>query len=166
MEKAPPSAVPLSPFVGEFRRRRIFARQPPVNGLWPLPAVLAANANPFRAVLIQLLFYLLRARGSLIASPPPKGKAPPMAVLCLLVEVRGIEPLSENQFTQLSPGAGPDQISPTASSGTSLTPSSHFVHDRFNGNHRCMFTTQMTPGRGSWSSPGRRAALLAAAQPN
>ena len=71
-----------------------------------------------------------------------------------MVEVRGIEPLSENRFTRLSPGAVPDRISPAASSGTSLTQGSHFFHDRLNGHHRCMFTTQMTPSRGSWSSPG------------
>ncbi len=50
-----------------------------------------------------------------------------------LVEVRGIEPLSENRSARLSPGAEPDHISPVSSSGTNWKQGSHFVHDRFNG---------------------------------
>ena len=50
-----------------------------------------------------------------------------------MVEVRGVEPLSENPFMQLSPGADPVQISLCRGTGTNRDIGSHFVLDRFNG---------------------------------
>jgi len=44
-------------------------------------------------------------RSTPIPKPPPKRRAPPMAVLFFLVEARGVEPLSENLLIQLSPSA-------------------------------------------------------------
>ena len=76
----------------------------------------------------------------------------------LLVEMRGVEPLSENPSTRLSTGVVPDQISRCQRPGTNSGNGSHLMHDRFNGEtpvHGYHFMT-LTPG--SWSSPanGRR----------
>ena len=75
-----------------------------------------------------------------------------------MVEMRGVEPLSENPSTRLSTGVVPDQISRCQRPGTNSGNGSHLMHDRFNGEtpvHGYHFMT-LTPG--SWSSPanGRR----------
>ena len=59
--------------------------------------------------------------------------------LCLfvLVEARGVEPLSENPSIQLSPGALCRLEFPAVSAGTqALTLGSHFMRDPFNGERR------------------------------
>ena len=81
-----------------------------------------------------------------------------------VVEMRGVEPLSENLSTQLSTGVFPALISRCRRPGTNSGSGSHFVHDRFNGElpvHGHHFMT-LTPG--SWSSPANGRRLSAAAR--
>ncbi len=78
----------------------------------------------------------------------------------VMVEMRGVEPLSENRSMRLSPGAASDWISPSSVSGAKPTAGSHFVRDRFNGETPMHGHRYMTLRRGSRSSLGERAALL------
>ena len=83
----------------------------------------------------------------------------------LLVEMRGVEPLSENRSMRLSPGASSDQISLWTVSDAKPDTGSHFVRDRLNGEPPMHGHRYMTFSLGSRYSRGERAALLAAALP-
>ena len=82
-----------------------------------------------------------------------------------LVEMRGVEPLSENRSMRLSPGASPDQISLGTTSDARSDTGSHFLRDRLNGEPPMHGHRYMTFSLGSRYSRGERAALLAAALP-
>ena len=76
-----------------------------------------------------------------------------------LVEMRGVEPLSENRSMRLSPGAASDQISLWTTSGARSDTGSHFVRDRLNGEPPMHGHRYMTFSLGSRYSQGERAAL-------
>ena len=82
-----------------------------------------------------------------------------------MVEMRGVEPLSENRSMRLSPGAASDHISLGTTSGARSDTGSHFVRDRLNGEPPMHGHRYMTFSLGSRYSRGERAALLAAALP-
>ena len=82
-----------------------------------------------------------------------------------LVEMRGVEPLSENRSMRLSPGASSDYISLRTVSDAKPYAGSHFVRDRLNGEPPMHGHRYMTFSLGSRYSRGERAALLAAALP-
>ena len=77
----------------------------------------------------------------------------------LLVEMRGVEPLSENRSMRLSPGASSDQISLWTTSDAKSDTGSHFVRDRLNGEPPMHGHRYMTFSLGSRYSQGERAAL-------
>ena len=78
--------------------------------------------------------------------------------LLRLVEVRGIEPLSENLLIQLSPGAEHLlSLFLRRADAQARGRSNRFLRDRFNGNCRCTCTTKMTLSLGSWSYREERA---------
>ena len=79
--------------------------------------------------------------------------------LCVVVEMRGVEPLSENRSMRLSPGAASDQISLWTISDAKSDTGSHFVRDRFNGEPPMHGHRYMTFSLGSRYSRGERAAL-------
>ncbi len=59
-----------------------------------------------------------------------------------MVEARGVEPLSENPFTQLSPGAANLKISPHSVKMAKRRLGSLFMRDRYRDNLRFTFTTE------------------------
>ena len=81
------------------------------------------------------------------------------ASLLLLVDLRGVEPLSENRSMRLSPGASSDQISLWTTSDAKSDTGSHFVRDRLNGEPPMHGHRYMTLSLGSRYSQGERAAL-------
>ena len=76
-----------------------------------------------------------------------------------MVEMRGVEPLSENRSMRLSPGASSDQISLRTVSDAKPDAGSHFVRDRLNGEPPMHGHRYMTFSLGSRYSRGERAAL-------
>ncbi len=83
------------------------------------------------------------------------------ASVAFLVEMRGIEPLSENLLIQLSPGAGhllvfshTPPVIRLYVRATVLCMIGSTVKDR------CMFTTTMTLSLGSWSFREERAVII------
>ena len=76
-----------------------------------------------------------------------------------MVEMRGVEPLSENRSMRLSPGASSDQISLWTISDAKSDTGSHFVRDRLNGEPPMHGHRYMTFSLGSRYSRGERAAL-------
>ena len=83
----------------------------------------------------------------------------PLGDPVFLVEMRGVEPLSENRSMRLSPGASSDQISLWTISDAKSDTGSHFVRDRFNGEPPMHGHRYMTFSLGSRYSQGERAAL-------
>ena len=88
-----------------------------------------------------------------------KQRRHPLGCLLCLVEMRGVEPLSENRSMRLSPGAASDQISLWTTSGARSDTGSHFVRDRLNGEPPMHGHRYMTFSLGSRYSRGERAAL-------
>ena len=76
-----------------------------------------------------------------------------------MVELRGIEPLSESNLTGLSPGAVCYLHSLGAAGADTLARLSSFMmRERRQSLLRCTDTTQITPKPGSWPFRGGRAA--------
>ena len=88
----------------------------------------------------------LTLRSIPLNEPKPKEKTP--KGVFLLVEARGIEPLSKKFLTGLSPGGEHLlKISPCRRRYTGCGSGSFFVYGRFKSNGRRTFTTKVTPVR-------------------
>ena len=100
-----------------------------------------------------------RERFLISPSPPQTQKRPRRRRgLLRLVEVRGIEPLSENLLIQLSPGAEYLLLFLTSAPVLRLVrQAAVFCMIGSTANCRCMFTTLLTLSLGSWSYREERA---------
>ena len=105
---------------------RSFAEQ---NSESESPKVRTGNQNLYAKIALRFLVL-----GFSQPSPTAKQKAPHEGVLFVLVEVRGIEPLSENLLIQLSPGAGRLlELFLGRADAQARSKSNRFMRDRFNG---------------------------------